>query len=44
VNSLAKTVYAWFAGGTKIGLLSLAGTLAALTAGAFVLFALPVAG
>ena len=44
VNSLAKVVYAWFAGGARIGFLSLAGTLAAMAAGAFVLFVLPVAG
>lgn len=44
VNSLAKVVYAWFAGGARIGLLSLGGTLAAMAAGAIVVFALPVAG
>lgn len=41
VNSLAKVAYAWFAGGGRIGFLSLAGTVAAMVVGALVLFTMP---
>jgi uncharacterized membrane protein (DUF4010 family) len=33
VNSLAKGAYAWLAGGTRIGLLSSAGSIAGILAG-----------
>lgn len=33
VNSIAKTVYAWFAGGARIGVLTAAATMASLAAG-----------
>jgi uncharacterized membrane protein (DUF4010 family) len=41
VNSLAKAAYAWFAGGTRIGLLVLGVTAAAIAAAAAVWFYLP---
>jgi len=42
VNSLTKSVYAWVAGGSRIGLLSFAGNGAAILAGLIVWLRLPV--